>query len=204
MYIVLLLALGLRLWLPGFLSSDPQLLLKEDAEFISWLHRQDSLRRLQENEAKLPKMSGQPVVHHKATRKPLRPKQDLNAASASELQTVRGIGPVLSKRILKFREALGGFLHESQLRDVYGLSPEVAREAMKQFTVVDPPVISPLNINTASPEALSRLVYLNRHMAEKIVRHRNAHGNFSEASELAQLLGISKDRIDRIALYLQF
>ncbi|SFR31693.1 Helix-hairpin-helix motif-containing protein [Robiginitalea myxolifaciens] len=204
MYIFLLLSLGLRLWLPGLLRPDPEMLLEEDSAFISWLHQQDSLQRLQESEAQLPGKSGQPTLTHKAPNKPQRSKQDLNTASATELQAVRGIGPILSKRILKFRDALGGFLHESQLRDVYGLSPEVAREAMKRFTIVDAPDIAPLDINTASKEELSGLIYLDWNMVNEIVRYRNAHGNISKPSELAQLLGIPQDKIDRIALYLQF
>ncbi len=204
MYVFLLLALGFRLWLPGLLKPDPVLLLEEDTAFLNWLYKQDSLRKLQESQVQVPDKPISPVVSQNTGFTLPGSKQDLNAANATELQTVRGIGPVLSQRILKFRDALGGFLHESQLHDVYGLSPQVAREAMKLFKVVDPPDISPLAINEASPEELSGLIYLNRQMAEEIVRYRNAYGNFSNPSELAQLLGIPEDRIDRIALYLQF
>ena len=49
---------------------------------------------------------------------------DLNSADTTELQKVRGIGPVLSKRIVKYRKLIGGFTDKSQLRQVYGLSPE--------------------------------------------------------------------------------
>lgn len=49
---------------------------------------------------------------------------DLNAADSTELQKVSGIGPVLSKRIVKYRKLIGGFTDKSQLKKVYGLSPE--------------------------------------------------------------------------------
>ena len=207
LYLLLWLTLGLRLWLPGLYRPDPKALMQADAEFIEWLAVQDSLKSLQENKAEQERQSGHRAARspsHKPQKSPRRVKQDLNLARAADLQKVRGIGPVLSQRIINFRDALGGFLHESQLLDVYGLSPEVAREAMQRFTVVHPPEITPLNINTATAAELSRLIYLDRQMAEEIVRYRDTHGYFAQTAELAQFLDIPKDRIDRIALYLQF
>ena len=50
---------------------------------------------------------------------------DLNQASAAEWADLPGIGPVLSRRIVKFREALGGFASLNQLHHVYGLDSAV-------------------------------------------------------------------------------
>lgn len=50
---------------------------------------------------------------------------DLNQASAEEWAELPGIGPVLSRRIVKFRDALGGFASMSQLHQVYGLDSAV-------------------------------------------------------------------------------
>ena len=46
---------------------------------------------------------------------------DLNTATATELQDVKGIGPVLSNRIVKFRNRLGGFSGNEQLIEVLEL-----------------------------------------------------------------------------------
>ena len=94
---------------------------------------------------------------------------DLNLATAEDLKTINGIGEKLSARIIKFRDRLGGFLVDEQLLDVYGLDPEVAKRALIQFKVLDPPSIQKININKATVEELSRLVYINRYLAEKIV-----------------------------------
>ena len=50
---------------------------------------------------------------------------DLNQASAEEWAELPGIGPVLSRRIVKFRDALGGFASLNQLHQVYGLDSAV-------------------------------------------------------------------------------
>lgn len=50
---------------------------------------------------------------------------DLNQASAEEWAELPGIGPVLSRRIVKFRDVLGGFASLNQLHHVYGLDSAV-------------------------------------------------------------------------------
>lgn len=50
---------------------------------------------------------------------------DINHATATEWKRLPGWGEVLSKRTVKFREALGGFVSIEQLKLVYGLDPDV-------------------------------------------------------------------------------
>lgn len=52
-------------------------------------------------------------------------KIELNQADSAELVKLYGIGPVLSKRIIRYRTSLGGKFHSvEQLRNVYGLPEE--------------------------------------------------------------------------------
>lgn len=52
---------------------------------------------------------------------------DLNQADTTAWKTLPGIGPVLARRIVSFRESLGGFHGASQLKEVYGLPDSVYR-----------------------------------------------------------------------------
>jgi DNA uptake protein ComE-like DNA-binding protein len=127
---------------------------------------------------------------------------DLNMATEESLQRISGIGPVLSKRIVSFRQSLGGFLVTEQLLDVYGLDPEVAKRAMKVFKVLKMPEIRKIPLNTATSEELAGLVYINTRLAKQIVQYRSSIGGFDSIAQLTKIEDFPTDRINRIKLYL--
>ncbi|MFS4494130.1 ComEA family DNA-binding protein [Maribacter sp. 2308TA10-17] len=128
--------------------------------------------------------------------------KDLNVVSAEELKAINGIGEKLSARIIKFRDRLGGFLVDEQLYDVYGLEPEVVERTLKRFKVLNPPQIEKININTASVEMLTKLIYLQRKVANNIVSYRDSEGSIDSFAELSKIEDFPTEKIDRIALYL--
>ncbi|TXN36728.1 helix-hairpin-helix domain-containing protein [Flagellimonas hymeniacidonis] len=127
---------------------------------------------------------------------------DINSATEEDLKTISGIGEKLSSRIIKFRDRLGGFLEDEQLYDVYGLDVEVVERALNKFKVLNPPKVEKININKASVEEMSRLVYINRKLAQEIVKHREMHGRYKSLDELKHVPTFPLDRIARIKLYL--
>ncbi len=128
--------------------------------------------------------------------------KDLNTATAEDLKKISGIGEKLSARIIKFRDRLGGFMIDDQLFDVYGLEADVVERALKQFKVVVKPDIVKINVNTATAEELSKLIYLQKHVAESIVNYRNLNGSINSLNELVKIEEFPAERINRIALYL--
>ena len=129
-------------------------------------------------------------------------KQDLNTATTADLKKIKGIGDKLSERIIKFRDRLGGFLVDEQLYDVYGLAPEVAKSALEKFTVMHQPTVLKINLNTCSSSELSKLIYINYVLSEKIIRYRNTVGVFQSFEELKKIEGFPSEKINRISLYL--
>lgn len=127
---------------------------------------------------------------------------DLNRATAAQLRSINGIGDKLSVRIVKFRDRLGGFLVNEQLFDVYGLEPEVVHRTLEKFIVLSPPTIEKININLATAEEISRLIYINRKVADQIVTLRNEKGKIDSFEELFNINGFPINKIDRIKLYL--
>ncbi|NJB70664.1 DNA uptake protein ComE-like DNA-binding protein [Saonia flava] len=128
--------------------------------------------------------------------------KDLNIVTAEELQMVNGIGDILSARIIKFRNRLGGFLVDEQLYDVYGLEAEVVQKTLERFKVLNPPMIKKTNINTASVKEIAKLVYIQYNVAQKIVVHRENIGAINSFEELEYIEGFPSDKINRIQLYL--
>ncbi|MBQ4916203.1 helix-hairpin-helix domain-containing protein [Maribacter sp. MMG018] len=128
--------------------------------------------------------------------------KDLNEATREDLMSINGIGEKLSARILKFRDRLGGFLIEDQLYDVYGLEGDVVRKVFKRFRVLNAPFIEKLDINTASVGELSKIVYIQKHVAQGIVDYRNLNGSIHSFEELTKIKDFPVNRIERIPLYL--
>ena len=129
-------------------------------------------------------------------------KQDLNSASLDDLIAVRGIGETLAKRIINYRNRIGGFVHDIQLKDIYGLSFEAREELQRYFTVKNAPQIELLNINTASVLELSEVPYFNYELAREIVNYRTLNEGIENFEELAKIKEFPSEKIDRIALYL--
>ena len=130
------------------------------------------------------------------------PIKDLNKATEDELRNVHGIGPTLSRRIIKFRTALGGFLQHEQLYDVYGLDSTVVDHILQRFEIKQLPRTEKIRINSASVSELASNVYITWEMARKIVAYRERNGTFESWADLEAYELIPKNRIARIRLYL--
>ncbi|MBO0331704.1 ComEA family DNA-binding protein [[Muricauda] lutisoli] len=128
--------------------------------------------------------------------------QDLNSATAEDLRSVYGIGETLSKRIVKFRDRLGGFLVSGQLYDVYGLKPEVVERTLLKFQVIELPLVTKININKATVRELSQLIYIDKSLASNIIDYRDKNGLFVSLQELSEVDQFPTEKLDRIALYL--
>lgn len=129
---------------------------------------------------------------------------ELNEADTAMLKKIKGIGEVLSDRIVRFRDKIGGFYSISQLEEVYGLEGEVLDE-MKRVCRLDTDTnIRKININNVNEKSLAAHPYVSPTLAKIIVNYRKQHGKFGELTDLHKIKGISHEVIDRIAPYLSF
>ncbi len=126
---------------------------------------------------------------------------NLNTADSATLVTVSGIGPTFGRRIIKYRELLGGFVNKNQLMEVFGM--DSARfEQIINWLEIDPGLINKININTSTWENLVRHPYINRNIASSIIAFRNQHGPFRKAEDLKKSKLISDSIFSKIAPYL--
>lgn len=126
---------------------------------------------------------------------------NLNVADADGLMSLRGIGPGYSKRILGFREALGGFIKVEQLQEVYGF-PDSTYQQLKDKFVVDAKDIRKINVNTAGEQDLGKHPYIGKKLAANIIKLRNDLGAFREIEQLRQVPLINEEKYRKIAPYL--
>lgn len=130
-------------------------------------------------------------------------KQDLNTATAEQLQKINGIGEVLSERIIKYRNKFnGGFISDIQLTDVYGLTPEVIERLTNEFTVKTPRIVQKLYLNTASANELVTIPYIDYEVAHYIIEERTLREGFKSLDELSRVKSFPVNKIEIIKLYL--
>jgi competence ComEA-like helix-hairpin-helix protein len=128
-------------------------------------------------------------------------KIDINTATASDFQELKGIGEKLSLKIINFRDKLGGFASIDQLGTTYGL-PEETFLAIKPNLSINPSTIKKININTATVEELNAHPYINWNEAKLIIEYRNQHGNYKSTEEILNIKAFEKAFFDKIKPYL--
>ncbi|TDB67927.1 ComEA family DNA-binding protein [Arundinibacter roseus] len=128
---------------------------------------------------------------------------DINQADTAQLSQLKGIGPTRAARIIKFRDALGGFHATSQYSELYGMDSLSLSELRRLARVVSPPRQIP--INKASAAELARHPYLrNRKLCEVIVRYREQHGPFASPESMKAIHILDENTLRKIAPYLSF
>src|SRR5690606_1541748 len=60
---------------------------------------------------------------------------DINTVDSLQLSMLKGIGTVLSARIVKYRDHLGGFHSKDQLSEVFNIS-ELALQSLEEYAYV--------------------------------------------------------------------
>ena len=128
------------------------------------------------------------------------PVIDLNSADSIQLKQLPGIGAVLSKRIVKYRDLLGGFYSINQLKEVYGLREQTIRQ-IEEKVKVDNTKIRKLDLNFADVNELSRHPYLKKNLAMQIVRFRTKNGSIRDFSILRDSMILNIDEYNRIKPY---
>jgi DNA uptake protein ComE-like DNA-binding protein len=131
-------------------------------------------------------------------------QKDINDASSEDLIKLYGIGPALSDRILKQKEQLGGFVSMKQMESIWGLSPEVIENLNKYFVVESIPSVKKININSLSTKELAKFPYFNYTIAKEVVTFRSMNGEIKSIEDLAKIKGFPVEKIEFIALYLEF
>lgn len=123
----------------------------------------------------------------------------INTADTTALQCVPAIGPYFARRLVDYRERLGGFISLEQLLEIKNF-PE---EALTYLTIPDGN-IRKININTADFRRLSAHPYIGYARTKTIVDYRRLKGKIHDLSQLALLEGFSEKERKRIEPYIEY
>ncbi len=127
---------------------------------------------------------------------------ELNSADTTTLKQLNGIGSAFAKRIVKYRDLLGGFYSINQLGEVYGLPAETV-ELIKNNITINTSLIKKININQAGIADIKKHPYLKKHeWAKAIIDRRIAKGNYKSVDELKEITVIPEETFVKIKPYL--
>jgi competence protein ComEA len=128
---------------------------------------------------------------------------DINAADTASLKKIFGIGEKMSLRIVKYRDALGGFVSMDQLKEVFNLDSTIIKSLKKKYYVLTNFVPKQLDLNLAGRQELSTHPYLSSRAASAIVTYRFQHGNFEDIQELRKIASIDSVMLRKLVPYLK-
>ena len=127
---------------------------------------------------------------------------ELNACDSASLEALPGIGPVLARRIIKYRNLLGGFVNPEQLREVYGL-PDSTFKLISYRIRADSSTVIRINLNSADFRRLLRLPYFDKNDVTAILKYRELHGRIGTLNELVKNKIISQEKAKKVSAYLE-
>lgn len=126
---------------------------------------------------------------------------DINTADTLDLQQLKGIGPAFSKRIIKYRELLGGYYDKNQLLEVYGM--DKSRFAgIKDHVRINENLVKKININQATIKEMIKHPYIEFYVAKSIITYRNEIGSYKNLEEIKNARLIYEELYQKIVPYL--
>jgi competence protein ComEA len=149
------------------------------------------------------RVSSKPAVYVKNRVKVRLMPIDINTCDSAGLDALPGIGPVLSARIIKYRNLLGGYSSVSQLKEVYGLSAETF-DIISGRVTADSTLIKKIDINKAEYKQLIRLPYFEKTEVAAILKYRDLAGRIDGMDKLLEIKIISSDKAGKVRPYLRF
>lgn len=128
--------------------------------------------------------------------------RDINKATAKDFRSIKGIGEVLSERIIRYRTKLQGFYFDDQLYEVWHLDSLVAKRTLTVFKVFQKPSIKKINVNTATFKQVLAIPYIDYHLCKKIFEYRDEVAELQNIEELKNIEGFPLEKYNRIVVYL--
>ena len=130
----------------------------------------------------------------------VKKKLELNKANPEELKMLWGIGPVLSKRIVKYRNSLGGFLNVNQLKEVYGIKDSVF--IMNDLSI-ESVEVQKIKLNTVTAKELIKHPYITSwDIVNDIINTRDRYGGYKDISNIKKLEKVSNELYTKLEPYL--
>ncbi|WP_287677034.1 helix-hairpin-helix domain-containing protein [Bacteroides sp.] len=174
----------------------------------------DNYRRFKDKEPVYKKNKNQSsdfsYEHKKEEKKDIKkyPKQekfnagiiiDVNTADTSILKKIPGIGSVISRNIVNYRNRLGGFYNTAQLLEV-----QYVDSTLLKWFEVKSDIFRKIRINKAGIDELRSHPYMDFYKAKAIIDFRRKRGSIDGMSQISMFEEFSEEDIDKLSHYFSF
>ncbi len=139
------------------------------------------------------------AVQDSFEQKKIADRKDINTATIADLVKIKGIGPVFAKRIISYRDLLGGFYAIDQIKETQGLFDE-GYEAISSRVSISSPVES-IDLTKVDLKKLAAHPYFTKRQVDLIRKMRQEGVMITEAS-LREYGVVSSKEWDRIRPYI--
>ncbi len=123
----------------------------------------------------------------------------LNKADTNQLKKVPGIGSHFARKIVQYRERLGGFYSISQLLEI-----EDFPESSLTYFVIPDDQLRKINLNRLTLEQLRRHPYINFYQAKAITDYRRLKGPLHSLQDLRLQKDFTPEAIQRLEPYVEY
>jgi competence protein ComEA len=149
----------------------------------------------------IPHVEGNKKYTEKTSTTPTKLLLNLNTADSLELQKIPGIGIKLSGRIIRFRNALGGFYAKQQLLEIYGFDTNNYQQ-ISSYLYINQNDIKQININTANYVELNKHPYIDAYLAKTIIQLREKNGRYTSIEDMKKQTKLYNDLFLKLKPYL--
>lgn len=127
---------------------------------------------------------------------------DINAAAEEDWKRLKGIGPYYSRKIVAYRDHLGGFSSINQVAEVFGF-PDSVFQKIKDHLKLEQPVFRKIRLDTTDLQNLENHPYISRRQAKGLAAFINNHGPIKDPKILRETGLFSEEDVNRLVPYLQ-
>lgn len=129
---------------------------------------------------------------------------DVNRADTMELQMIQGIGSYSARKIVQYREQLGGYVDTEQIREIEGLSAETVDSALVHLMVREGDTIQKIEVNRWGVSQLQRHPYIRFSQAKAIYEYRRRRVRIEGMDEIEELGVFDEEEIEKLRGYMAF
>jgi DNA uptake protein ComE-like DNA-binding protein len=130
-------------------------------------------------------------------------KLEINQCDSTEIVVLPQFGTKRAKKLVEYRENLGGFYSFEQVKEVFILQ-NIEVEFLKKYFTLNTSLIRKINVNTATYKELVLHPYIDSYLAKLIINHRDKKGNFTTVEEVQKATHAFQELMDKLQPYIEF